>query len=256
MKVFCLVTVRTNPPAPGSVMVFDTIRTGFPTAELNFQINRSSSVAPEVDLVIIEKAKKVSAENWFCGGETIHHEWIHILLERENEPFWLCDTDVMFWDKVEHWKPKEGEALMGRRIPQFLDEFTGTITRPRLHPSLLYVDPVLVRTKAADWRKQFLDSPFNPLADLVNPLMVPFKGKAHFYDTMGMLYHAIGGQAFTDEQLDCFDHMNFGTLEDLVLPKLQGGHVMKGIRNSIYANPIKGKGMWRIQERYYENRQV
>ncbi len=252
MKVFVLVTVRTNPPAPGSVMVFDSIRKGFPTSSIHLQLN---SVLPEAYDAILNKVERLDSAILFRLEPTIHHDWIRSLIESESDPFWICDTDVMFWDSVEEWRPKEA-AIMGRRIPQFFDEFTGAITRARLHPSLMYIDPLLLKQKVVEWRRQFTDTPFNPLADVINPLMVAWKEKAYFYDTMSMLYNAIGGQPFTDDQLDCYDHMNFGTIEDLVLPLLKDGVFMRGLRQSIYKNPIKGRGMWRIQEQYYQARQA
>lgn len=231
-------------------MVFDTIRTGFPTAELIFQVNSDLDVSGQIwDRV--QAVNGVFAEK---HSVTIHHEWIGKLLTRETEPFWLCDTDVMFWESVEGWRFQE--AMAGRRIPQFQDDFTGAITRPRLHPSLLYIEPLRVKKILTEWLRQFPVTVFNPFADMVNPLCVPFKGKAHFYDTLSMLYHAIGGQSFTEAQLDCYDHMNFGTIEDLVLPRLVGGEGMRGLRELIYNTPIRGKGMWRQQEEYFRAKQA
>jgi hypothetical protein len=260
MNVFILVTNRQPELNPGSVMVFDTLRKGFPTANINVTLNsgiqeRENRQAFEGVSRAIDKLAKAGPTSIQIGPiqKTIHHDWIAGLIANETEPFFICDTDVVFWDNFEQFDFSE-QFIAGRRIPQWRDEFTACVTRPRLHTSLLYIDPVAVRREVQTYFSKFPKTPFNPFTNLVDPLCVPFKSETYFYDTMSMMYHAIGGTRFNDWQLDCYDHMNFGTIEDVVLPHLKDGEAAKAFRDEVYKHPSKAKGMWRHQEKYYADR--
>lgn len=249
MNVYILITNHQDTVNPGSAMVFDTIRTGFPMATVH-------CVGNGIEKHLLEPfsklAKSISA-SFINNPETIHHDWIATLLNTQTQPFFVCDTDVVFWRTFEQFNFSHTH-MAGRRIPQWRDEFTKCITRPRLHTSLLYIDPIKVNQAVQKYRNKFPKTPFNPFTNLIDPLCVPFKGEAHFYDTMAMMYHAIGGTPFTDLQLDCYDHMNFGTIEDVVLPHLSDGDRGRVFRDEVYKEPIRAKGMWRHQEQYYEQR--
>lgn len=247
MKVFILVTNRQPEVSPGSVMVFDSLRIGFPTATIRVMHNGLSG---EVSRLVGEKHTGLDAE---CISETIHHDWISQLIELEDSPFFICDTDMVFWSDFERWD-FSGCVMAGRRIPQWRDEFTKCVTRPRLHTSLLYINPVKVREFVRHYRQKFPITPFNPFTNLIDPLCVPLKGETYFYDTMSMMYHAIGGTPFNDRQLDCYDHMNFGTIEDVVLPHLSNGDRLREARKAVYSNPASLRGVWREQEKYYTER--
>lgn len=224
--VHILYTVRKEELRPFSDLVFKTLKVGFPTAKVFVHDNHT--------------------------GDITHHDWITTLLDQNTIPFWICDADMIFYDKVEDWT--FDKPIAGRRIPQWNDEFTGCITRSRLHTSLMYLDPSGIKDRLEKYKAQFPDTPFNPFAHLINPLCVPWNGRTYFYDTTSLLYHAIGGQTFTALQLESYSHLNFGTIEDIVLPRLTGGEQMRALRREILEDPIKGKGLWRVQEAYYQSR--
>lgn len=243
MKVHLLYTIRNGHLTEYAELVFKTIRTGFPTAQIIVHINgRPHGGGP-----------KESGIEYRNSAPTIHHDWITCLIEAEPNPFWICDTDMIFWESVENWK--FDQPLAGRRIPQWMDEFTNCITRPRLHTSLMYIDPAGVTDRLEKYKAQFPETPFNPFPNLINPLCVPLKGKTYFYDTTAMLYNAIGGQPFTERQLNSFDHLNFGSISDIVLPRLKDGERMRILRDAITRDNSLAKGLWRIQEKYYADRQ-
>lgn len=244
MNVHILATRR-----PGqerfSTLVFETIRVGFPTANIVIHNNGEAGISftDPKDPVEVHNIKR-----------TIHHEWIEHLLLEEKEPFWICDTDVIFYSKVEDWEFHT--ALAGALIPEFSDEFTKCVTRSRLHTSLMRIDPVLYKDAKTAWRTQHPVTDFNPPINLVHPVMVPQDCRTFFYDTMALAYHAMHGTAFTPEQKNAYFHFHFGTLGDVVLPHLANGESMKKLRDLILANPEMGRGMWREQEHYFEWRQV
>lgn len=249
MNVYILATCRKEELLPYTLLIFKSIRVGFPTA--NIQV--AGNALPEFALGQVIEACAASGCSFLNGSETIHHHFIEDLLTTEYEPFILCDTDIHFFNNVEDWK--FDTALAGFRIPEFFDEFTNAITRSRLHTSLLYIDPVKVREQVKAYESQFPSTPFNPLVNLIHPLCLPFNGRGYFHDTCSLVYHAIGGTAFTDQQKDCYYHANFGCLEDIVLPRLTTTDYFKAMRDSILANPELGRGVWRMQEQHYESRQ-
>ena len=226
-------------------LVFKTVRVGFPTAKITAHINGDcESYCPNIQSTALEAGCAV-----FNRPETIHHRWIESLIESEQDPFWICDTDIIFYSKAEHWEFES--ALAGWRMPEFHDEFTGAITRSRLHGSLLYINPSKVKEGVAEYRSGMLqETPFNPMASLIYPLCLPFNGKPHFHDTCSLLYHAIGGTAFTDTQKDAYYHFHYGCIPDLVLPRLSNASQIEQARKMILEKPDLGRGMWRLQEQH------
>lgn len=250
MNVRILATCRREDLLDYTLFVFKSIRVGFPTAEVRV----TGNALPDFALPAVEEACSESGCKFENGPETIHHQFIEQLLDQESEPFVLCDTDVCFFRCVEGWE--FDTALAGFRVPEWNDEFTGAITRSRLHPSLLFVNPEQVREEVDKYDAQFPVTPFNPPVNLVYPLCVPLNGKTYFSDTLSLMYHAIGGTAFNNQQKDSLFHFNFGTLSDLVLPRLKNGQEMQAAREMILNNSELGRGLWREQEQFYESRQV
>jgi hypothetical protein len=208
--VHILVTCRNPELKAMSLLVFDTIRIGFPTARIHCYLNDIK------DAEIIARCHVFSDD--VTQVDMIHHKWIQMLLNSEIEPFVICDTDMVFYSKVEDWK--FDTALAGYRIPEFMDEFTNAITRSRLHTSLMFIDPVKFQQNIEAYEGAFPETPFNPMASYVDPLCLPLNGRGYFHDTMSMAYHAFGGTEFTQKQKDCYMHMHFGTISDLVIPRL------------------------------------
>lgn len=244
MNVHILITCRHQDLLKFCTLVFKTFRIGFPSANLICHVNKSEHsdlVAP----FIPDYANVIKTE-------TIHHEWIESLCESEDEPFWICDTDISFWGVVENLT--SDQALLGRRIPEWDDEFSGAITRSRLHPSLMRIDPVRLMDDVAKFFRAVPDTAFTPKANLFYPMVSAFNGRRYFNDTVSLLYHAIGGQSFTDKQLELYDHFNFGTIPDIVLPLLKNGHEMAAARLEAIDNPAALKGSWRTQNEYYKAR--
>lgn len=251
MKVFLLATVRKPELLPFTTLVFKTLRVGFPTALVGVFINH---MAPELNSVIRKECEAIGAS---CSdAETIHHEWILYLTQIEEEPFFICDTDVIFYENFERFK-FDG-PLAGYRVPEWNDAFSGAITRARLHTSLLYINPMKVSVLVKEYLDKIADTPFTPKVNLINPLVIPFKSKPYFYDTCSLLYHAIGGQSFTDEQKDAYCHINFGTIPDLVLPRLPKDKAEKiqARRDLLLSYPDLGRGEWLNQDEYYLNHPV
>lgn len=254
-----LATCRQSELLRATTLVFDTVRVGFPTANIKVFLNDPKP----------EEAEQITRSANNCGCEiiaipkTLHHVWLEDLIKKESEPWVSLDTDIVLWQSCENWK-FDGAALAGRYIPQFKDKWTKCITRPRLHTSLLYINPVEVRERVAKYSAQFpdtqfADKPFNPLANLIRQTIIPHREgrilRNYFYDTCSMLYHAIGGQHFNDLHLDCYDHIHAGTVSDLVAPCYPEDQIQE-THFAIFENPNLAKGLWHSQDQFYKKHAI
>lgn len=243
MNVFILATCRKPELLPYTELVFKTLRIGFPTASVTVFLNGD-----------VPESVKTIAGSVGCSCTaitTIHHRWIELLVSEQQEPFFILDTDVIFYESFE--KFSFDGPLAGWRIPEWDDGFSKSITRSRLHTSLLYIDPVKVRSEIERWVHSFPNTDFTPKANLFYPLCASLNGRRYFNDTCSLLYHAIGGQEFSDKHLNSYFHFNFGTISDVILFYIEPKQAeeWRQYRSKILANPELGRGGWRHQIEYY-----
>lgn len=250
--VFISAICRNAELLPASTMVFDTIRVGFPNSRVTVFIN------PLLHVDEIEAAaKKAECETIRLPTWETYHAWIKRLLATMATPFVVCDTDIVFWDEVEHWK--FDEPLAGRYVPAFFDRFTGRNTHDRIHTSLMFLDPVGIYQRVAALNdappSKRLEYLMPPPLEVIDPLRHsirdPITGQVQhwFHDTCSLLYHAIGGGLFMAEQLDCYSHLNCGTYSDIA-----NDHVGTGLRakhEAVFKNPELLRGAWRHQDAFY-----
>ena len=250
-KVFILATCRKPELLPFSLLVFKTLRVGFPNAEVHVHLNG----AKDHDGMFWVRDVAHEANMSGCKVELIdeikHHEWIEKLIQTEICDFWLLDTDVIFYASVEHWKFET--PLAGALIPEFYDPFLCATTRSRLHTSLMHIRPIELRDATLKYEGQHPQTIYNPIVNGIYPQCYPLNGKSYFNDTMSLVYHAIGGTPFTAQQKDCYFHFHFGSFSDLVLPKMPKG--LAAARAGILDKPQLGIGLWRKQEEWFQSMQ-
>lgn len=247
MNVFILATCRKPELIDATLLVFKTLRVGFPSARVHVQKNGDF---PDKDSTV---SFWNGVNDHQCCPEvipdTIHHDWIRNLIASESEPFFICDTDIVFFNSVEEWQ-SEG-PIAGEFVPAFFEKFTGCLIQSRLHTALLYIDPVKVRKCVETWNALVPETQFTPRINLVNPVVmpVPFGPIPMFFDTCSLLYHAIGGQKFTEDQLSAFEHLNCGTWVDMIEHVYPG---MRKVHQEIYEDPRRSFGLRKIQRKFYD----
>lgn len=259
--VHILATCRKKELLDYTTLVFKTLRTGFPTFDVHVYLNTitEDSVSREVEEIV--KAKALEAKCTVSIRNTIHHEWISELISCNNEPFIICDTDMVFWDKMEavfnnlfqHYEC----TIAGRYIPSFVDEFSGCLTMPRIHTSLMYINPEMYRKKFQEYYKDVVRTRFTPIKSLIYPSVIPLNGRPTFYDTTALLYQMLGDNGvyrFDPRDLDCYDHFNFGTISDIVLPRLSDGTSWGLLRELCLKDISQLKGCWKQQDKYYASK--
>jgi hypothetical protein len=206
-NVFILATCLNHKMMDNTLMVFKTIRIGFPTADIKVCGNRLDQIAGKL---VEEASLKVGAQ-FDNFPEVAHGAWIESLLYNEREPFWICDTDITFHKPVEHWFENSDKLFAGRYEPEFYEPWTQSQSVARLHPSLMWFNPRMLRAAIRAWPSG--DNQIMPTVEknLIRWSLVPVRGSFFLYDTCAGLHHALGGELFNREQNDCFTHRFCGT---------------------------------------------
>lgn len=233
---------------PATLMVFKTLRIGFPTARVIVDIETD---LPTAKRAIEASCADVGAE--FCyrePGGFSHPTWIQqTLLSLPGEVVFL-DTDMVFWKNCEGFKFEHPFA--GYFCPQFADPFSKAITMPRLHTSFLWVN-----TAGLLERLEKVPTPsFLTPHEFFRPFIYYHGGVRYFQDTTGALFQAIGGEPFKAEHLECYDHLNCGTLADVVEAGHPLGKEFAARREAIFKDMEIIRNSWPMYERYYGERKV
>lgn len=246
--VHILAAVRNPALLEAALLVFRTVRTGFPEAAVRVWGNALEWYALEE---VKRAAEKAGCDFSPLAGPVTHDGWLERLLLMETRPFWVCDTDVVFFGRLE---PAADDELAGRLEPEFLDESTGTRHVERLHPAVMYADPTRLRPRMQSWMQQFPRLWATAQVNLVRQCFIPERGqRAVFYDTCAGLWQAGFGRAFTDAENECFEHLCAGSYADL-LTGCPGLKDLQKVHRAVFEDPSRARGMRARQERYYAER--
>ena len=242
MKVKLLLTCRHSKLVEMTSLVFRTIRVGFPKAKIVAELNGNHHPLIEEHLA---RATKSADCEMVAIERTRHDAWVHKQVWSSDEPTVICDTDMVFYERMDTFEFEEPWA--GMRIPTYFEPFTKTISVERLHTCLLFIRPDEVRDKLLRHDARFMKREFFPRAmDYIGQRLVPIGSDVLFYDTGATLYHAVGGSWFNAQQKDKFTHLNAGTWSDILnMPALTETHRLA------IENPESVRGMWREHERFY-----
>lgn len=234
-----------------TIMVFRTLRTGFPTAKVWVWGNKLGVV----ESASVEAAcKDVGAAYTPLHTRIAHDVWIEGLLDAAKEGFWVCDTDMVFWGAVEGFA---AGRMAGRLEPAFVEPWSKTHKAERLHTCLLWLDAPAIRAAVKEWLLQWhpVGFPFFPEVQLVRQTFVPQgSGKPPlFYDTCAGLWQAIGGTAFTEAQNAAFGHLHCGTYADRIERALPG---IGEVHRAVWPNLEAARGLRTQQQQFYADNAI
>lgn len=238
--VHILATCRKKELLPSTLLVFDSIRTGFPNAKIFVTYNGHFGRCE-----IFDACRKVGAAVSIGPGNAPHYGWIEQTVAENYEPIVFCDTDMIFYDSIEHWK--FGSGLAGRLVPEFYDKYVRRITHERLHTSLLFVDPEKVRHGISEVESVSPEFPCRAKSQFYESLCYSFRQKHYFHDCTSLLYHAIGGRAFSELEKNAYTHLQCGTFLDLAGPRHRG---LTKSHEQGRVDPQSVHGLWKLQEKY------
>jgi predicted O-methyltransferase YrrM len=173
-----------------------------------------------------------------------------MLIRHSSKPFWICDTDIVFFKKMEADFSGQ-DVFAGRLEPKFGDLWTNTTHAERLHTCLMWIDPVSVRLKIREWAGR-LPPPWS--WSIQHPMIlqhaIPVRGgKTMFLDTTCGLWQAGCGKAFSEDQNSCFEHLYAATYVDCVGNNL--GFDIAAAHRAIYKDTEMARGIRSKQDDFY-----
>lgn len=232
----------------GTTLVFKTLRVGFPTAKIHVVDNAS---LPAVRPVLRQYAQECNANFTQLEQGIAHYQFIEQILNEQLEGSAIfVDPDICFWENVERWSFEQ--LMAGRLIPKYACEYSGCITHLRLHTSFLWISNVCVlREQLKNLRSQYIE--FEPF----RPVMFKAEGIWQRFDTGGTLYAALSEQmyAFTEKELQAYDHLFCGTHLKMVASKLNPYYAFMfiGLHKAVQQDHTKLKDAWKMQDDYFNS---
>jgi len=257
LKIFILTFCREIELLYGSTLIFKTLRTGFPTAEITVVDNAS---IPSARPVISRLAKQSGCAYVQLKTEIKHHHNMNTIVlgtkkYKEKGTVIFLDPDIVFFECCEDWD--FGRYLFaGRLIPTYADEFTQSLMLSRIHLSFLWIPDIeLLRNKINEHPKRHLG--FDPFLQYT---FFDTNSDGWFYlDTGAGLFLAFREEAycFGEKELDAYSHIFCGSYGDVVAPCLNSEDRKTFLRHHMYAKKgdyEKLRGVWREQDDYFKRR--
>jgi hypothetical protein len=246
--VHILCTIRKPELIPGALLVFRTIRTGFPTAKI---VVWGNGLVPAYTGLVDSACAAVGATLQMLKP-TSHDAWIESLVINEAEPFWICDTDIVFFKEVERFFEDPKETLFaGRFEPSWKEPWTDTVKPERLHTCLQWFNPASLRGAILRWTRQRVpDLLATAEIPFIRQCIIPSRSGNTLYDTTAGLWQSGWGTPFTDEENSAFEHLHAGTYVDEAgkCEALKGLTIM---HKAVYADPQLAAGLSVRQNEFY-----
>jgi hypothetical protein len=242
-RVYVLTYCKDIQQLYGAMLVFDTIRVGFPTAEIIVVDNNS---IPDAVIEIEKAADKVNAKFIKLEKEVFHHEYLRFILNSENDEaqIYIIDPDVIFWENVETFTTNK--LMAGRLIPEFFDAYTNVLTKARIHTSFLHIPSVsLLRDQINIMENEYR-------ADLIKYITLKTNDEWLMWDTFAQVFECLHSdiEVFTEEKNECFEHIFCGSHLNL-LAKRHNNPRLHEIHRLSVENPQELKGIWKEQHEFF-----
>ena len=264
ITVKILVTVNDPAQFDACTLCFESLRAGWPTADIHVYFNgRESASAGDKLLYCYGSAK----QNMFWHYiDRIHlAEWQREQVEQEYPgPLVIADPDIVYWKSCEDWKFPESTLLAGYYNPRMWNDFARCVSVPRIHTSMM-VFPDVQKLWTAICHAY-------PLANMKHGEYCPcdpFMGrvmfedrKPVFWDCCANLYSMLDFLSpsllhhFSDTEKACFDHLNSASFYDVMYQRLEGP-TKEGFAIA-HRDWVKRPtpGLWPLVDEYYEQKRI
>lgn len=272
LTVHILVTVPKEEHFDACTLVFDTFRTGFPTADLRVSVNPGEGLETCGSIVKladrIRHAKRSEDDSGLSvvweQTKTHHGDWIHhcvVSHPPEGGPLLFLDADTIFWESCENWTFPAETLLAGYYVPRIWNDFAKCVSMPRIHTSFIWIpDAGRLRAAIQDAYPPAVQKhgeycpcdPFMPAVRFAN-------GQPIFWDTCANLWAMLPTGTkfgFTNDHLAHYDHINSASFYDVMLDRLEDKQGFAYIHRCL-ANPQefhKLRNLWPIIDRYYREK--
>ena len=249
--VHILVTVRKPELLPAAKLVFATLRVGFPSVPVQVWGNGLTAGA-EAALRPLFVAARCQYTNL---ARTSHDAWVEKLVMNQVRPFWICDTDVVFFGEVEwFFDQDDADLFAGRYEPAWFEPWTRTRYQERLHTCVQWHNPAAERAAMMRWNRQVVPGVFaTAQVPFIRQHFIPHREGTMLYDTTAGLWHAGWGTPFTDRQNESFEHLHAATYADEV-GKCAALKDLPRMHAAVFADPQLARGIHKQQAEFYAQR--
>ena len=243
----------------GTELIFKTLRTGFPNAEIIVTDNASIPEAKDRIELLAKENDCVFKE--IQGTSIEHHNFIQNTIRHYaddtslNASLVFLDPDICLWDSCEDF---DFDGLMAGRLGGgFHDSLTQSVDMLRLHTSFLWItNPEALQYEIRKMRARHFD--FEPF----RPFSFRLKDTWYRYDTGAGLYMALPDKMsiFTEEHISRYDHIFNGShisyIESLFSDEVRAlllevhSHAKKGNLKALKGiHKYMDEMWWKIHER-------
>jgi hypothetical protein len=256
-QIHILITIPPGSYEQNCTLVFESIRTGFPNAEIHTYLNTWD--ISKTKLTLMKRVGDVC----LLDDLTHHYEWIQQVLEVNknlDSPLIFLDGDVIFWDNCEHVCQN---LMNGFYVPSHINDFSDSFYFSRLHTSFLcfrspkelwsVLNEINVKNRYLPQAHPYL--PSNPFA----PEVLYINNKRVFYDTCAKLFQQIGdARVFGEDILNRYDHLNSSSFLEVMkqcLPEPDQTNFLT-LQQKASENPLGAKGLYKSIQKYYNSRAI
>lgn len=245
MDCFILTYCPTPAELYGNLLALRSFRVGFPDPATRLHVADNGS-CPAVLQTLYEATLAVGGEFSHVAEPISHADFVTSVLQRTRGELWIIDPDVVFWSRVS----RRG-AVIGRYLPSFHDPYSGCLTLPRLHTSLLGFED-------GWWARNF--EPLRAVYPEISlaPRMWVEEGQWRRADTAQILIET-PHESFDPGELDRYDHLFCGTSFAEVAPWLPTPQatLFAELHDAVRRGEIeKLRGCWRVQEQFFSESRV
>lgn len=252
-KTVCiLVTVPNKNCITENLLVFDSLRTGFPTSLVEVWDNSNDELV-RTQLEELCRKDPLHQMTYSPSFQKWHHaDWIEMVVGTHDGPVVILDSDVILYESCEDMDFPT--LIAGRFVPVIWNEFAGAISYERLHTSFLVIkDCKELREHLAD-AYPFVNTPYGPYTPLspYHPCVQFYGGYPMFWDCCSTMFHMIGGSCFTENELKRYAHVNSSAFQDVMMERVRDKKSFALQHEKARNKDVEWfRGFHKAEERYY-----
>lgn len=258
-RVVTLVTVPSDEQLVENTLFFDTIRVGFPNAEIKVSVNGDNS--EETKNIVSKRCDDIHAEYDELSYQYHHGAWIHHEVvqasNRGSEGLVIVDPDTIWFDDCQGFDFPT--LIAGRFVPVMWNEFAMAISYERLHTSFLWVRSCRELMDAIDTSYPPAKMPSGEYCP-VNPFMprVMFhQGFPMFWDSCSTLFNMVGGSIFTENELDRYAHVNSTAFHDIMMERVEDKEALANQHQQAHERNFDYfRQFWKAEDMYYGKQHI
>lgn len=267
VTVKILVTVNDMQQFDACTLCFETLRVGWPTADIYVHINGRRYLDEVVNKFssFYDPYTGKGKTFWRVEQPVIHlADWIR---EQVNQtypgPLVIADPDIVYWKSCEDWDFSDGTLLAGYYHPRMWNDFAKCVSVERIHTSMM-VFPDTAKLRGAIVRAYPLAQvahgeycpcdPFMPAVRFDAGVPIYWDCCSNLYNMLLKIPPAWALRHFGPEHKSCFDHLNSASFYDCMVERLEG-ETKEGFKlahREWVKNPTPG--LWPLVDRYYKQK--